>query len=105
MTVVPVNVKSVLDEEKEAAKAAWRTAKGWSFPGHKTMIASNKHPMKLDNAREEELRTVSSVYCIMEIEHKLIFLVLSKAMAGERSPCQGQTPSATQSVFMASPKC
>ena len=58
MTVVPVNVPAVLKDEVMASKADWKTPKGWVFPGHKTMIESNKHPMKPDPIRLEELQAV-----------------------------------------------
>ena len=58
MTVVPVNVDAEKKEEKEDAKAAWKTSAGWTYPGKKTMQEANIHGRKPDVARTEELTEV-----------------------------------------------
>ena len=58
MAVVPVNVEAVQRAEKEAQHSVWRTANGWTFPGHQTTIQSNMHPKRPDEARIDELLEV-----------------------------------------------
>ena len=58
MTVVPVNVTAVEKEQAEAAKARYKTEAGWIYPGKKTMIESNVHPMKPHLARVDDIYQV-----------------------------------------------
>ena len=55
MTVVPVNVEALHKAEQQELKDAWKTHNGFIYPGKKTMIQSNAHPKKPDQARVEEL--------------------------------------------------
>ena len=61
MTVVPVNTEALRKKAKEDAINAFKTPKGWTYPGKKTMIESNVHPKKPDSFRSKEVYTVDSV--------------------------------------------
>ena len=58
MTVVPVNTEALRKKEKEDLIKAFRTEKGWTYPGKKTMIQSNVHPKKPDTFRTQQLYQV-----------------------------------------------
>lgn len=60
MTVTPVNPAALEKQEQQDSHAAWKTPQGWSFPGKKTMIDSNVHPLKLHPARVDQLTEVST---------------------------------------------
>ncbi|XP_013407741.1 uncharacterized protein LOC106171815 [Lingula anatina] len=55
MTVVPVSVEAVKRQETVDSKAAWRTARGFTFPGVNNLRMCNQHPKKPDVARVDEL--------------------------------------------------
>ncbi|XP_041347622.1 uncharacterized protein LOC121367489 isoform X2 [Gigantopelta aegis] len=55
MTVIPVDPEEFRKEELENMRSRWRTDSGFIYPGKKTMIQSNVHPDKPDDARLEEL--------------------------------------------------
>ena len=59
MTVVPDNLVAIKKDAEVTSKQKWKTPKGWSFPGKKTMVESNVHPLKPDIARTQYLITVS----------------------------------------------
>ena len=58
MTMAPVNVEEAKKAEEVASKEKWRTPAGFVFPGRKSMIQSNVHPMKPGSPRREELKEV-----------------------------------------------
>ena len=58
MTFVPVNLKALKISEEKASRDAWKTSDGWIYPGRKTMLESNLHPRRLDEARVEDLQQV-----------------------------------------------
>ncbi len=60
MTVVPVDEEAVRKQASEKARAAWKTTQGFTCPGKKTSIESNKHNRKPPVARIEELQKVGT---------------------------------------------
>ena len=62
MTLLPDDINAVKKTMEDKSKEEWKTPKGWSFPGKKTMAESNIHPSKPDTARTEHLTTVCSIF-------------------------------------------
>ena len=58
MTILPGNPEQERRHTAKESRGSWRTATGFIYPGKKTMIESNKHQMKPDHARRDELETV-----------------------------------------------
>lgn len=54
-TVVPVSVDKTVKEENELSKSKWQTNNGFIFPGFKSSLESNQHPIQIDPARKDEL--------------------------------------------------
>ena len=62
MTVVPVNVQAVKQEEQTRSRQRWKTPSGWKFPGMKPAIDCSVHPLKPDPARIDELKLVGNIF-------------------------------------------
>lgn len=70
MTVVPVNVEALKKQAEEESKARWKTEKGWSYPGFRSMQESNIHPRKPGTARRDSLKEVShAIQSLFKREH------------------------------------
>ncbi|XP_076801957.1 uncharacterized protein LOC143446271 isoform X1 [Clavelina lepadiformis] len=54
--LVPVNVDAYHKEQDEAARRAWRTADGFSYPGMRNSQTCNEHPLKPDDSRISDLK-------------------------------------------------
>ncbi|XP_042195614.1 uncharacterized protein cfap92, partial [Callorhinchus milii] len=55
--VDPVDVEKEWKLEMERSRAAWLTFHGFQYPGFKTSLESNRHPIWLSRNRIEELKT------------------------------------------------
>ncbi|XP_039626855.1 uncharacterized protein cfap92 isoform X2 [Polypterus senegalus] len=54
-TVLPVDLEKDAKEKEARSKACWRTAEGFTYPGFKSSIESNRHHKIPDTARLDEL--------------------------------------------------
>lgn len=58
MTLVPEDLEQAQNSEQHHKKKLWQTTQGFVYPGLRTSLESNKHPIPLDRARQEELTKV-----------------------------------------------
>ena len=78
MTVVPVNTEELARQAKVDSISAWRSPSGWHYPGKKTMIDSNVHPLKLHPARVDQLQEVFFFLYFWLMVAEYSYLVLLK---------------------------
>jgi len=54
--VAPVDIEAHYRKLDKEAKKSWKTPDGFIYPGHKTSVQDNQHPLKPVDSRIEDLR-------------------------------------------------